>query len=228
MSPVSEHVIKPVEISSARVEAVRARVREAPPAAEAVRRAFDFTVSLVLLLLFLPVILVVAALVKLTSRGPVFFLQKRCGKDGREFRMFKFRTMVEDAEALKAHLRNETDGPMFKVEHDPRVTAIGRHLRRSSLDELPQLINVLRGEMSLVGPRPLALEEMIISRSWMDARLSVKPGMTGLWQVKGRATRRFSDWVTYDLEYLERRSPLLDLKILLMTIPAVLRRRGAV
>jgi exopolysaccharide biosynthesis polyprenyl glycosylphosphotransferase len=216
-----------IEVSPACDEAVKAQLQEASPAAEAFKRAFDFAVSLLILLIVSPLFLVLALLVKLTSRGPVFFLQKRCGEGGREFRMLKFRTMVVDAEVLKALLRNEIDGPMFKVEQDPRVTRVGKYLRRSSIDELPQLINVLRGEMSLVGPRPLAREEMGINRAWMEARLSVKPGMTGLWQVKGRETRKFSDWVAYDLEYVECRSPLLDLKILLLTIPAVLRRRGA-
>jgi len=141
--------------------------------------------------------------------------------------MLKFRTMVENAESLKRHLRNEVDGPMFKVTSDPRVTKIGRHLRSLSLDELPQLVNVLRGEMSLVGPRPLAREEMSENRAWMEARLSVKPGMTGLWQIKGRESRRFGDWVASDMDYIEHRSLLGDLKILLLTVPAVMRRRGA-
>jgi len=195
--------------------------------AEYLKLLLDFCASLLLLVLFSPVLLVVAVLVKLDSPGPVFFSQRRCGKGGREFYMLKFRTMVENAEALKQHLRNEVDGPMFKVTSDPRVTRIGRLLRSLSLDELPQLLNVLRGEMSLVGPRPLAREEMSENSAWMKARLSVKPGMTGLWQVKGRETRKFSDWVAFDLDYVENRSLLGDVKILLLTIPAVLRRRGA-
>ncbi len=206
-------------------EAPRGQV--APAAGEFVGQIMDFCGSLFLLGLLSPVFAVVAALVKLDSRGPVFFMQRRCGKDWNEFRMFKFRTMVLEAESLKSELRNEIDGPMFKVSRDPRVTRIGRHLRRLSLDELPQLINVLRGEMSLVGPRPLAREEMTSDSDWVEARLSVKPGITGLWQVKGRGTLKFSDWVTYDMEYVRRRSPLGDLKILLLTIPAVIRRRGA-
>jgi lipopolysaccharide/colanic/teichoic acid biosynthesis glycosyltransferase len=141
--------------------------------------------------------------------------------------MLKFRTMVPNAEAIKGSLKNEVDGPMFKVSQDPRVTRIGRHLRRLSLDELPQLVNVLRGEMSLVGPRPLAREEMSMNSAWMEARLNLKPGITGLWQIKARETLKFSDWVKYDMEYVERRSHLLDLKILLLTIPSVIRRRGA-
>lgn len=191
------------------------------------RQVLDVCGSLLLLVLFSPVLLVVAVLVKLDSRGPVFFFQARCGQGGKEFLMLKYRTMVQNAEALKQHLRNEVDGPMFKVTADPRVTRVGRFLRSLSLDELPQLVNVLRGEMSLVGPRPLAREEMSENGAWMEARLSVKPGMTGLWQVKGRDTRRFSDWIAFDLEYVENRSLLGDLKILLLTIPAVIRRRGA-
>lgn len=195
--------------------------------AEFLKQFVDFCGSLLLLILFSPVFLIVAVLIKLDSRGPVLFFQIRCGKGGKEFRMLKYRTMVENAEALKRHLRNEVDGPMFKVTSDPRVTRIGRHLRSLSLDELPQLVNVLRGEMSLVGPRPLAREEMSENRAWMEARLSVKPGMTGLWQVKGRESRRFRDWVAFDLDYVENRSFLGDLKILLLTVPAVMRRRGA-
>lgn len=194
---------------------------------EFAKQALDFCGSLLLLVLLSPVFLVVAVLVKLDSGGPVFFFQNRCGKGGKEFRMLKYRTMVENAEALKRHLPNEVDGPMFKVTADPRVTRIGRHLRSLSLDELPQLVNVLRGEMSLVGPRPLAREEMRDNREWMEARLSVKPGVTGLWQVKGRESRRFRDWVVFDMDYVEHRSLLGDLKILLLTVPAVIRRRGA-
>ena len=141
--------------------------------------------------------------------------------------MLKFRTMVHDAEARKVNLKNEIDGLMFKVTRDPRVTRVGRHLRRLSLDELPQLFNVLRGEMSLVGPRPLAREEMAVNSPWVAARLSVKPGITGLWQIKARGTFKYNDWVTYDMEYVETRSLLGDLKILLLTIPAVIGRRGA-
>ena len=195
--------------------------------AEYFKQYVDFCGSLLLLILFSPVFLVVAVLIKLDSPGPVIFFQRRCGKSGKEFRMLKFRTMVENAESLKQHLRNEVDGPMFKVTSDPRVTRIGRHLRSLSLDEFPQLVNVLRGEMSLVGPRPLAREEMSENRGWVEARLSVKPGMTGLWQVKGRGSNSFRDWVAFDLEYVEHRSLLGDLKILLQTLPAMMRRRGA-
>lgn len=195
--------------------------------AELFKQAEDFCGSLFLLTLFSPVFLVAAVLIKLDSPGPVFFFQRRCGKGGREFRMLKFRTMVLNAESLKDKLKNETDGPMFKVSRDPRVTRVGRFLRSLSIDELPQLVNVLQGTMSLVGPRPLARAEMSMNNAWMEARLSVKPGMTGLWQIKGRETHKFSDWVTYDMEYVAGRSLLGDVKILAQTIPAVLRRRGA-
>jgi lipopolysaccharide/colanic/teichoic acid biosynthesis glycosyltransferase len=188
----------------------------------------DACVSAALLALLSPLVLVVAALVKLDSPGPVFFYQRRCGRGGREFWMLKFRTMVAHAEALRPQLKNDHDGPMFKLLQDPRITRVGRYLRMSSLDELPQLVNVLRGEMSLVGPRPLAREEMAANAEWRQARLSVRPGMTGLWQINGRASRQFSDWVRYDMEYVAHRSFLGDLKILLRTIPAVLGRRGAV
>jgi lipopolysaccharide/colanic/teichoic acid biosynthesis glycosyltransferase len=197
-------------------------------AADLAKMALDVCVSLALLAALLPLFAVIAVLVKLDSRGPVLFFQRRCGLGGRDFLMLKFRTMVEGAEARRKHLQSEVDGPMFKLSRDPRVTRVGRYLRMSSFDELPQLVNVLRGEMSLVGPRPLAREEMSGNGAWMQARLSVRPGMTGLWQVKGRASRRFSDWVRYDTEYVQTRSLLGDLKILLLTIPAVLRRRGAV
>jgi lipopolysaccharide/colanic/teichoic acid biosynthesis glycosyltransferase len=205
-----------------------AGVPKARTAAARVKSVLDFCTSLGLIVLLSPLFLVVGILVKFDSKGPVLFFQRRCGKGGRQFLMLKFRTMVRDAEARRVHLKNEVDGPMFKVAQDPRVTRIGRYLRMFSLDELPQLVNVLRGEMSLVGPRPLAREEMSLNRLWMETRLSVKPGLTGLWQIKGRATRQFSDWVRYDIEYVERQSLLGDLKILLLTLPAVLRRRGAV
>lgn len=142
--------------------------------------------------------------------------------------MYKFRTMVKDAEFLKKKLRNEMDGPMFKMKKDPRVTKTGRVLRKWSLDELPQLFNVLKGDMSLVGPRPLANEEMTgdNNNTWREIRLSVKPGLTGLWQIMGRSSGKFSDWVSYDIEYVQKRSLLIDLKILFFTMFTVLRNTG--
>jgi lipopolysaccharide/colanic/teichoic acid biosynthesis glycosyltransferase len=209
------------------METRQERPHAVPVKTDFLKRFVDYCGSAVLLGLFSPAILLIAVLIKLESRGPVFFLQKRCGQGGKEFLMLKFRTMVQNAESLKINLKNEIDGPMFKVSRDPRVTKIGRYLRSLSLDELPQLVNILRGEMSLVGPRPLARQEMSMNSDWMEKRLSVKPGLTGLWQVKARETLKFSDWVKYDLEYVGQRSLLLDLKILLLTIPSVIWRRGA-
>jgi len=191
------------------------------------KRILDICGSLFFCIIFAPVFLVIAVIIKLDSEGSVFFLQRRCGRGGKEFYMYKFRTMINGADSLKNGLKNEVDGPMFKVQNDPRVTKIGKFLRAWSLDELPQLFNVIKGEMSLVGPRPLAKEEMVKNNHWMETRLQVKPGMTGLWQVKGRGTRKFSDWVKYDIEYVQKWSFLLDIKILFWTIPAVLRRNGA-
>ena len=193
------------------------------------KRTSDIVCSLLFLMVFSPLFFIIAILIKIDSRGPVFFLQKRCGMDGREFNMYKFRTMVKDAEFLKKELKNEMDGPMFKMKKDPRVTQTGRVLRKWSLDELPQLLNVLKGDMSLVGPRPLANEEMAGdgNNTWREIRLSVKPGVTGLWQIMGRTSGKFSDWVSYDIEYVQKRSFLMDLKILIMTAITVLRNTGA-
>jgi exopolysaccharide biosynthesis polyprenyl glycosylphosphotransferase len=185
-----------------------------------------------LLLIFtaIPMFLVILA-IKFTSPGPVFFKQKRCGLNGRPFTMLKFRSMVSDAEQQKVELAllNEMEGPVFKVTNDPRITPIGRFIRRYSIDELPQLINVLRGEMSLVGPRPLPVDEV---QRFDDLahrrRLSVKPGLTCLWQVSGRSEMRdFKEWVRLDLEYIDNWSLWLDLKILVWTIPAVFSGAGA-
>ena len=197
----------------------------------AVKRALDIILSGGALLLLSPLMILVALLVKVTSPGKVFFRQGRmtCGHFGpREFQMIKFRSMCADAESQKDDLRaaNEADGPVFKIEQDPRVTAIGAIIRRLSIDELPQLFNVLVGQMSLVGPRPLAVEELDEDFWWSKVRLSVRPGVTGLWQINGRSTR-FEDWVRYDLQYVENWSLLQDAKILLKTIPAVLTGRGA-
>jgi lipopolysaccharide/colanic/teichoic acid biosynthesis glycosyltransferase len=175
--------------------------------------------------------LLVSLAIKLSSKGPVFFRQKRCGLNGHPFTMLKFRSMVSDAEQLKQELEslNEMSGPVFKLTNDPRVTWIGRLLRKYSVDELPQLINVLRGEMSLVGPRPLPVDE--VSRFDDLAhrrRLSVKPGLTCLWQISGRnQVTDFKDWVRLDLEYIDNWSLWLDLKILWRTIPVVLLGTGA-
>ncbi|MCF6147753.1 MAG: exopolysaccharide biosynthesis polyprenyl glycosylphosphotransferase [Candidatus Kuenenia sp.] len=192
-----------------------------------VKRFIDVVCSMFLIMFFSPIFFFVAALIKLDSRGPVFFKQKRCGKMGKEFFMLKFRTMVDDAEILKKNLINEMEGPVFKIRRDPRITRIGSFLRRWSFDELPQFINIFKGEMSLVGPRPLAKEEMAGYEVWKDIRLTVKPGLTGLWQVYGRSTGKFSDWVKYDIEYVRNRSIFLDIKIIFLTVFAVLSKKGA-
>jgi exopolysaccharide biosynthesis polyprenyl glycosylphosphotransferase len=190
---------------------------------------FDRAAALLWLVALLPVAAAIALVVKLTSRGPVFFVQERGGLNGRSFPMLKFRTMREGAEAERAALlaANEMDGPVFKIANDPRVTPIGRLLRRTSLDELPQLVNVLLGHMSLVGPRPLPLVETRDLRGVHRRRLSVRPGITCLWQVSGRNDLRFSEWMALDLQYIDNWSLGLDFAILLRTIPALLSRRGA-
>jgi exopolysaccharide biosynthesis polyprenyl glycosylphosphotransferase len=195
-----------------------------------VKRLIDYVGAVALLVLLAPVFAVIAAVIRLTSPGRAIFRQRRCGLNGRPFDMLKFRSMVNDAEQRKAELeaRNEMKGPVFKVSDDPRVTRVGRFLRRHGLDELPQLWNVLRGEMSLVGPRPLPVEE--VHRFDDDAhrrRLSVLPGLTCHWQVRGRnEIDDFNEWVRLDLEYIDHWSLWLDCKILLATIPAVLLGRG--
>lgn len=195
------------------------------------KQLMDFLGAAVLLALLALPLLVVGLMIKLTSKGPVFFRQQRSGLNGRPFTMYKFRSMVTNAEQLKQELAalNEMSGPVFKVTNDPRVTKIGRLLRKTSLDEFPQLFNVLKGEMSLVGPRPLPVDE--VSRFDDVAhrrRLSVKPGLTCLWQISGRNNvKDFKDWVRLDLEYIDNWSIWLDLKILWMTIPVVLFQKGA-
>ena len=195
-----------------------------------VKRAIDIMGAALGLVLLSPLIALIAIAVKATSRGPVFFSQERYGWRKRHFKMHKFRTMVLDAEVLQASLesRNEAVGPVFKIKNDPRMTPIGVFLRKSSLDELPQLWNVLRGEMSLVGPRPLPIRDVHkFEDSWLMRRFSVLPGMTGLWQVSGRSELTFEDWVQLDLRYIDEWSLRLDLTLLLRTLPAVLQARGA-
>jgi lipopolysaccharide/colanic/teichoic acid biosynthesis glycosyltransferase len=194
------------------------------------KRGQDIVVSAAGLILLSPLMALIAFLVKLTSPGPVFYRWRVVGEGGRPFVGYKFRSMREDADALKSMLlpRNEMTGPVFKMKDDPRVTAVGRRLRRCSLDELPQLWSVLKGDMSLVGPRPPLQSEYERFTPWQKAKILVRPGITCLWQVNGRSDiRDFDDWVRIDLDYASRRSFLLDLKIMAMTIPAVLRGRGA-
>jgi exopolysaccharide biosynthesis polyprenyl glycosylphosphotransferase len=193
------------------------------------KRAFDMVVSLLLLLLLSPVVGLIALVIKVTSRGPVVYRSMRPGIGGKPFPCLKFRTMYEGAERLQAELEvdNEASGAIFKIRRDPRITPIGRFLRRWSLDELPQLVNVVRGEMSLVGPRPLPERDYERLEEWHRKRYLVLPGMTGLWQVSGRSELDFDELVRLDFLYLERWSVFLDLSILLKTIPAVIRARGA-
>jgi exopolysaccharide biosynthesis polyprenyl glycosylphosphotransferase len=195
------------------------------------KHVLDLVGAAALLLLFTPVLLTAAVLIKLTSPGPILFRQQRCGLNGRPFTMLKFRSMVTDAEQRKHELEvlNEMSGPVFKVTDDPRITNVGRWLRKFSVDEFPQLLNVLRGEMSLVGPRPLPLDEVKRFDDFAHRRrLSVKPGITCLWQVSGRNNvNDFKDWVRLDLEYIDNWSIWLDLKILLRTVPVVVMGTGA-
>jgi exopolysaccharide biosynthesis polyprenyl glycosylphosphotransferase len=195
------------------------------------KRAFDLVLGMVLILLLSPLLLLIALLIKASApRSPVFFAQTRVGYNRRHFKMLKFRTMVPDAEHLQSELEalNEAQGPVFKIKNDPRITFIGHFLRRASLDELPQLFNVIKGDMSLVGPRPLPLRDVErFEEPWLKRRFSVKPGITGLWQVNGRSRTNFDQWIEQDLTYIDHWNFSLDLKILALTIPAVLSGRGA-
>jgi len=195
----------------------------------ALKRTIDVGGALAALVISLPVWLIAAVAIKLDSPGPIFFIQPRCGQYGKIFPFLKFRTMATNAEARKAELRalNEKSGPVFKMERDPRVTRVGRILRKYSIDELPQLLNVLVGHMSLVGPRPPVPGEVDQYEIDHRGRLGMRPGLTCLWQVSGRNEIEFEDWVKLDIEYVEHWSLLLDLQILLATFPAVLSGRGA-
>jgi len=195
-----------------------------------IKRVVDVAGAAVGLVALAPLFLLIALVIKLTSPGPVFFSQLRYGLNKRRFRMHKFRTMVQNAESMQTALeqRNEAQGPVFKIRRDPRVTRVGAVLRKCSLDELPQLWNVLRGEMSLVGPRPLPLRDVgLFEQGWLMRRFSMRPGLTCLWQISGRSDVSFDRWVALDLDYIDRWTLRLDAKILLQTIPAVLRGTGA-
>ncbi len=219
----------------------RVGAREAPDASQlplrdpgsygyrVAKRLLDVALVLLGLVLLLPLLPAIIALIKLDSPGPILFRQKRVGQGGRLFTCYKFRSMVPDAESLKAELvkMNEATGPAFKIRNDPRITAIGHFLRRSSLDEVPQLFNVLSGEMSMVGPRPQIPTEVALYEPWHRGRLAVTPGITCLWQISGRSHVGFDEWMRLDLEYVRRRSLALDLRILLGTLPAVIARKGA-
>jgi exopolysaccharide biosynthesis polyprenyl glycosylphosphotransferase len=193
------------------------------------KRVIDLAGALVALVVLSPLMLLVTLLVKLESRGPVLYRSSRIGKNGRSFTFLKFRSMVDGADRHRKQLThlNEVDGPVFKISRDPRVTRVGRLLRITSIDEIPQFLNVLRGDMSLVGPRPPIPEEVEQYEPWQLRRLDVKPGITCLWQISGRSTLSFREWMRLDLEYIKHRSFWLDMRILLRTIPAVLSREGA-
>jgi exopolysaccharide biosynthesis polyprenyl glycosylphosphotransferase len=193
------------------------------------KRVLDILVSAIALVLLSPVLVAAALAVVLTSRGPVLFRQQRVGRFGRPFHMLKFRSMVVDAEAQKAALmsKNEQSGPVFKIKNDPRITRVGRFLRKYSIDELPQLINVMRGDMSLVGPRPPIPSEVERYEPWQRRRLSVRPGITCLWQVSGRNSISFEEWMYLDMRYIDHWSLAEDLKLILKTVPVVVTGRGA-
>jgi exopolysaccharide biosynthesis polyprenyl glycosylphosphotransferase len=195
-----------------------------------VKRMLDLTVALLLLVLLMPLFIIVALLIKLTSPGPILFVQERVGLNKRPFRFLKFRTMVQEAESQQRALEelNEVSGPVFKIRHDPRITPFGAVLRRTSVDELPQLINVLLGDMSLVGPRPLPVRDYQgFDADWHRRRFSVRPGMTCLWQVEGRNSVPFDRWMELDMQYIDNWSLWLDFKLLASTLPAVVTGRGA-
>jgi lipopolysaccharide/colanic/teichoic acid biosynthesis glycosyltransferase len=196
---------------------------------ELVKRVVDVIAATAGLMLFLPLLPFIAALVKLESRGPLLFAQERVGRFGRQFTCYKIRSMVPDAELLKEDLShlNEADGAAFKIREDPRITRVGKFVRRSSLDEFPQLWNVLKGDMSIVGPRPQIPAEVGEYERPQLARLLVKPGLTCLWQISGRNDVDFAEWMRLDREYVETRTLGLDISILLRTLPAVVRRTGA-
>ena len=194
------------------------------------KRLMDLVGATTGLILLSPLLAAAAVAIRWDSRGPILFIQNRDGKDGRTFKIFKFRTMRTDAERTQSQLRSlsEQDGPAFKIENDPRVTKIGRFLRKSCIDELPQLLNVLRGEMSLVGPRPLPVGESLAAKTWQRRRLQVLPGMTCTWQIEGGRDVPFDQWMRMDLDYIKQRSILVDFKLLFRTFKIVVSHRGSV
>lgn len=187
---------------------------------EVIKRLIDIVCSFLGVLVLSPLFIIIAIIIKMTSKGPVFFSQKRVGKNGKEFDMYKFRSMVVNAEELKEKLaaKNEMSGPMFKMKDDPRVTKVGKFIRKTSIDELPQLWNVLKGDMSLVGPRPSLPKEVAQFEDWMYKRLEVKPGLTCYWQVSGRNNIDFEDWMKLDVKYVEERNPWIDIKLIFKTV----------
>ena len=184
-----------------------------------IKRIIDIVGSLIGLILLSPLLVIVGVLIKVESKGPIIFSQDRIGKNGKTFRMYKLRSMVANAEELKGTLmkENEMSGPMFKIKDDPRITKIGRFIRKTSIDELPQLFNVLKGDMSLVGPRPSLPNEVLEFEPWMNKRLMVKPGLTCYWQVMGRNNIDFQQWMLLDIKYVETRSIIVDIKLIIKT-----------
>ena len=187
---------------------------------EVIKRLIDVFCSFLGVLVLSPLFIIIAIIIKTTSKGPVFFSQRRVGKNGKEFDMYKFRSMVVNAEELKEKLvaQNEMSGPMFKMKDDPRVTKVGKFIRKTSIDELPQLFNVLKGDMSLVGPRPSLPKEVAQFEDWMYRRLEVKPGLTCYWQVSGRNNIDFEDWMKLDIKYVDERSTWIDIKLIFKTV----------
>lgn len=196
---------------------------------EVIKRLIDVVCSFLGVLVLSPLFIIIAIIIKTTSKGPVFFSQKRVGKNGKEFDMYKFRSMVVNAEELKEKLaaQNEMSGPMFKMKDDPRVTKVGKFIRKTSLDELPQLWNVLKGDMSLVGPRPSLPKEVAQFEEWMYKRLEVKPGLTCYWQVSGRNNIDFEDWMKLDIKYVEERSTWVDVKLIFKTVGVLFGDKNA-
>ncbi len=212
-----------------RLQAVTTRVEDGQRTGHRLRRVADLVLALVLVVITLPLLVLTALALRVFDGPQVIYGQTRIGQGGRPFRMYKFRTMVPGADELVIDLRehNEADGLLFKIRNDPRITPLGRHLRTFALDELPQLWNIIRGDMSIVGPRPALPGEVAKYDETLARRLHVKPGLTGLWQVNGRHELSFDDYVRFDLHYVENRSALLDLKIIFRTVPALLMRRGS-
>lgn len=184
-----------------------------------IKRIIDIVGSLIGLIILSPLLVIVGILIKIESKGPIIFAQDRIGKNGKIFRMYKLRSMVKNAEELKKKLmaENEMSGPMFKIKDDPRITKIGKFIRKTSIDELPQLLNVLKGDMSLVGPRPSLPNEVLEFEPWMNKRLAVKPGLTCYWQVMGRNNIDFQHWMLLDIKYVETRSIVVDIKLIIKT-----------
>lgn len=196
---------------------------------EAIKRLIDVVCSFMGVLVLSPLFIIIAIIIKTTSKGPVFFSQKRVGKNGKEFNMYKFRSMVVNAEELKEKLaaQNEMSGPMFKMKDDPRVTKVGKFIRKTSIDELPQLWNVLKGDMSLVGPRPSLPKEVAQFDEWMHRRLEVKPGLTCYWQVSGRNNIDFEDWMKLDIRYVDERNIWIDIKLIFKTVGVLFGDKNA-